>query len=58
MHVHIYYDAYHYTNILVKASGYSEEDATTVAEILMYAELRGNNQGNVENIIRVHLNSL
>lgn len=28
-----------------QASGYSEEDAEIVTDVLMYAELRGNNQG-------------
>jgi len=35
----------HYTKLALMASGYCEEDATVVTDILMYAELRGNNQG-------------
>jgi LDH2 family malate/lactate/ureidoglycolate dehydrogenase len=34
------------TRLALVASGYSEEDAVIVTDILMYAELRGNNQGN------------
>eukprot|EP00286_Rhodomonas_abbreviata_P004564 CAMPEP_0181335408 /NCGR_PEP_ID=MMETSP1101-20121128/26816_1 /TAXON_ID=46948 /ORGANISM="Rhodomonas abbreviata, Strain Caron Lab Isolate" /LENGTH=350 /DNA_ID=CAMNT_0023445527 /DNA_START=53 /DNA_END=1107 /DNA_ORIENTATION=+ len=33
------------TKRALMASGYCEEDATIVTDILMYAELRGNNQG-------------
>lgn len=33
------------TKLALQASGYTEEDAEIVTEILMYAELRGNNQG-------------
>lgn len=34
-----------YTRLALIASGYSEEDADIVTDVLMYAELRGNNQG-------------
>jgi hypothetical protein len=34
-----------YTQAALEAQGYSAEDAAIVTDVLMYAELRGNNQG-------------